>query len=210
MQEKKCILWTFFFLFFTSNNFTVCGLHYYYKQMNKTTPHQPNKRDASLAPPPHMSCMQGFQGQLRQRSFSNFFQNISPYQRELWKDMHCQGGTSKPRGVLCTPPKGIKMQLVPKAEFQTLLIHPQLQIIQLALDNIKIQMVQMSSNCKSKGICANPFYSICFCTYRGISDQASTFSSALRITTWIWTMPEAAPRTHQNHSDLIFFPCLFQ
>lgn len=134
--------------------------------------------------------------------FSNFFQNNSPYQRELWEDMHCQGGMSKPRGVLCTLPKGIKMQLVPKAEFQTLLIYPQLQIIQVALDNIKINTVQMSSNlanCKSKDICANLFYSICFCTSVVISDQASTFSSALHLTTWIWTMPEVAPRTHKNH-----------
>lgn len=102
--------------------------------------------------------------------------------------MHCQGGMSKPRGVLCTLPKGIKMQLVPKAEFQTLLIYPQLQTIQVALDNIKINTVQMSSNlanCKSKDICANLFYSICFCTSVVISDQASTFSSALHLTTWI-------------------------
>lgn len=52
------------FFFFVSNNFTVCGLYYYYKQINKTTPHQPNKRDASLVPPPHMSCTHNFQGQL--------------------------------------------------------------------------------------------------------------------------------------------------
>lgn len=54
-----------------------------------------------------------------------------------------------PRGVLCTPLKGIEMQLVPKAEFQTLLIDPQLWIIQSALNNIKMQIVQVSLNIPS-------------------------------------------------------------
>lgn len=55
-------------------------------------------------------------------SFNNVLQNNSPYQGKLWQDMRCQG-PSKPRRLMCSPPKGIKTKLLPRAQRQTPLIH---------------------------------------------------------------------------------------
>lgn len=93
------------------------------KNKQKITPHQQDKKYATLGFPPHKlhtplpaATKQSLHLQRSKVSFTNFLQNNSPYLGKFWQDMHCHGGTSNPKRVLCTSSEGNQKQLVLKAE----------------------------------------------------------------------------------------------